>query len=167
MVVEYELLRKQKDIIDGLKTYFGVESTEFNAFPYFETEKLGDDFLYQMLSEHYELELKYQEILMQRKNSEAEKNNLKKIEESRMKIMNYLENIQLAFEERELICREKLKHHGIDVNHASVNSNFRRELDVLNKLYLFLLEKKVFLTIYRVGVILPIKILEKSRKHAA
>lgn len=131
---------------------------------YMESEQLDDEFLHQMMSENYELELKYQEMLMHRTNSNEENKIVKQINEARKKILKYIEQINLAFDDRLLICRQKLIHKGVDVKDVSIHSNSKRKLDVLNKLYTFLLEKKIFLTIYRAGFVMPVRILEKSRK---
>ncbi len=81
-------------------------------------------------------------------------------------ILNYLENLNKALDSEIKVVDQFIADYKNDIQKLPKSAqgvlNIQRELDVNNKMYLFLLEKKTNTLIARAGIIPQVRIIEKT-----
>ena len=128
----------------------------------------GDVYLQLKVQEFYALQLsKSDKIYSVSENHPSMIKLRKDLVEMRKDILTYLKNLKIALsvqidENKKLIQKYKNNVQGIPRSLQGVE-NIRRELEVNNKMYLFLLEKKTNTLIAKAGIIPQVQIVEKSQ----
>ncbi|UKN01558.1 polysaccharide biosynthesis tyrosine autokinase [Paracrocinitomix mangrovi] len=159
-------LENQKSSIQALKVY--LESTDDSRIlpPSFYIEE-RDFYLQQAISEVRSLQVDLEISLTHSTEENAIIRNLKKeILMKKRDIIKYIENLKNALDDRidsatQYIARYKYNVKSIPLSQQGI-SNIQRELDVNNKMYMFLLEKKTNTLIARAGIIPQVRILETT-----
>lgn len=162
---ERELLKKESSML-ALKKYLQDTKNDHYLPPNFYIEE-NDFYLSKAVESLRTSQLKYEISL-----SHSTENNKKMIESKKQistlksDIIKYIDNVLDAFQvektELGLYIGEYKKMIKQLPKSAQGISNIQRELDVNNKMYLFLLEKKTNTLIARAGIIPQVRVIEKT-----
>ncbi|MFT5820844.1 MAG: tyrosine-protein kinase Etk/Wzc [Crocinitomix sp.] len=160
------LLEQKKGSVVALTEY--LKSSEDNRVlpPSFYIEE-NDEYLRDAIGEVRKRQIRYEIDKTQK--SEENRTMIQARKEIAMlnnDILNYLENLLVAFKLQITIADSFIRDYKNDIRKLPKSAqgvmNIQRELDVNNKMYLFLLEKKTNTLIARAGIIPQVKIIEKT-----
>ncbi|NOQ73576.1 MAG: polysaccharide biosynthesis tyrosine autokinase [Crocinitomix sp.] len=160
------MLEQKKGSVVALSEY--LKSSEDNRVlpPSFYIEE-NDEYLREAIGEVRKRQIRYEIDKTQK--SEENRTMIQARKEIAMlnnDILNYLENLLLAFNQQITIADSYIRDYKNDIRKLPKSAqgvmNIQRELDVNNKMYLFLLEKKTNTLIARAGIIPQVKIIEKT-----
>lgn len=166
-----EFLRQQREVemglssLDFLEDYILTTTEEHLQPPSFYILD-GESILKEKVQDMYENQLGLIEII--HNYSESHPTVIKKQEElgiMKRDLLIYISNLRKALQLKEIGIEDKLKKYKgeIQLLPRAVQGveNIKRELDVNNKMYLFLLEKKTNTLIARAGIIPQVQVIEK------
>jgi capsular exopolysaccharide synthesis family protein len=160
------MLEQKKGSVVSLKEY--LKSSEDNRVlpPSFYIEE-NDEYLKEAIGEVRKRQIRYEIDKTQK--SEDNRTMIQARKEIAMlnnDILNYLENLLEAFNRQIEIVDDYIRDYKNDIRQLPKSAqgvmNIQRELDVNNKMYLFLLEKKTNTLIARAGIIPQVKIIETT-----
>ena len=127
----------------------------------------GDQYLREKVDEFYANQLRLSERSYSVSENHPSVIKMKKeLVEMRKDLLTYLTNLKTALESQindnaRLIAKYKSEVQGIPISLQGID-NIKRELDVNNRMYLFLLEKKTNTLIAKAGIIPQVQIVEKA-----
>ena len=169
--VEFTKIRRElgqkKTSVESLKIYLESSEDERILPPYFFIEQ-SDDYLKETIgkirTKQVSIELK--------KNQEQEVSpnliNLRKeIAMLKNDVKLYLVNLETAIDQEIILVDQYIDEFKRDIKSLPKSAqdimNIQRELDVNNKMYIFLLEKKTNTLIARAGIIPQVKVIESTQ----
>ena len=158
---------EQRASITLLEKYLSSENEDRTIPPYFYIEK-ADNNLADLLTELRMKQSKLETLRTQiSEDNTGYKNLRKEIQILKGDVKLYLSNLRVAIISKiELLNEELSNYRGKIVElpkSAQDIMNIQRELDVNNKMYLYLLEKKTNTLITRAGIIPQVRIIEETR----
>lgn len=160
------MLEQKKGSVIALKEYLKSSDDTRVLPPSFYIEE-NDGYLKEAIGEVRKRQIRYEIDKTQK--SEENKTMIQAQKEIAMlnnDILNYLENLLIAFNQQIEIADSFIRDYKNDIRKLPKSAqgvmNIQRELDVNNKMYLFLLEKKTNTLIARAGIIPQVKIIEKT-----
>lgn len=163
---EKRLLEQKKGDVIALKEYLKSSDDTRVLPPSFYIEQ-NDNYLREAIGEVRKKQIRY-EIDKTQKSEEnlSMINNKREISMLNNDILNYLENLLVALNGQIAIADDFISDYKNDIKRLPKSAqgvlNIQRELDVNNKMYLFLLEKKTNTLIARAGIIPQVRIIEKT-----
>lgn len=149
-----------------LENYIRTSEDERLLPPSFYVLK-DDEYLRSQVNEFYNLQLSISDKVYNVSEDHPAVDKMRdELIQKRKDLLTYIKNLKLAIESQinensKLINRYKKEVQDIPISSQGVD-NIRRELDVNNKMYLFLLEKKTNTLIARAGIIPQVQIVEKA-----
>lgn len=159
-------LEKRKNSVIALQSYF--QDIEENRVlpPSFYIER-NDAYLGEAIGEIRKKQIRYEIDKTQKSEDNLSMINTKKqIAMLNNDVRNYLENLLFALNAEIEVADEFITRYRADIRKLPKSAqgvmNIQRELDVNNKMYLFLLEKKTNTLIARAGIIPQVRIIEKT-----
>lgn len=163
---EKRLLEQKKGSVLSLREY--LKSSDDNRVlpPSFYIEQ-NDNYLKEAIGEVRKKQIRYEIDKTQKSEDNLSMIYAKKeIAMLNNDIVNYLENLLSALNQEIKIADEFINDYKNDIRKLPKSAqgvmNIQRELDVNNKMYLFLLEKKTNTLIARAGIIPQVRIIEKT-----
>ena len=160
------MLEQKRGSVEALTEYLKSSEDTRVLPPSFYIEE-NDEYLREAIGEVRKRQIRYEIDKTQK--SEENKTMVQSLKEIAMlnnDILNYLENLLVAFNRQIEISDSFIKEYSNDIRKLPKSAqgvmNIQRELDVNNKMYLFLLEKKTNTLIARAGIIPQVKIIEKT-----
>lgn len=159
-------LQRKKSSIMLLENYISNTKDERLLPPSFYIME-GDEYLRTNVDEFYALQLQVGDQVHNYTDDHPTIINMKEnLVEIKKDILIYIANLKIAIEEQivennAIVNKFKESVQGIPRTLQGVD-NIRRELEVNNKMYLFLLEKKTNTLIARAGIIPQVQIIESS-----
>ena len=163
---EKRVLEQKKGSVLALQEY--LKSSDDNRVlpPSFYIEQ-NDVFLKEAIGEVRKKQIRYEIDKTQKSEDNLSMIYLKKeIAMLNNDILNYLENLMGALNQEITIADEFINDYKNDIRKLPKSAqgvmNIQRELDVNNKMYLFLLEKKTNTLIARAGIIPQVRIIENT-----
>lgn len=160
------MLEQKKGSVIALAEYLRLSEDTRVLPPSFYIEQ-NDEYLKEAIGEVRRRQIRYEIDKTQK--SEENKTMVQSLKEIAMlnnDILNYLENLLGAFNRQIVIADNYIQDYKNDIRKLPKSAqgvmNIQRELDVNNKMYLFLLEKKTNTLIARAGIIPQVKIIEKT-----
>lgn len=163
---EKRILEQKKGSVRALQEY--LRSSEDNRVlpPSFYIEQ-NDSYLKEAIGEVRKKQIRYEIDKTQKSEDNLSMIHLKKeIAMLNNDVLNYLDNLLIALNQQIDIADEFIGDYRSDIRKLPKSAqgvmNIQRELDVNNKMYLFLLEKKTNTLIARAGIIPQVKIIEKT-----
>jgi len=163
---EKRLLEQKKGSVLSLREY--LKSSDDNRVlpPSFYIEQ-NDNYLKEAIGEVRKKQIRYEIDKTQKSEDNLSMIYAKKeIAMLNNDIVNYLENLLSALNQEIKIADEFISDYKNDIRKLPKSAqgvmNIQRELDVNNKMYLFLLEKKTNTLIARAGIIPQVRIIEKT-----
>lgn len=160
-------LEEQKSSVHLLEKYLEMDSDSRTLPPYFYIER-ADIYLSSLISD---LRIKQSRLEMMQtqvyEENQGYKNIQKEIITIKGDIKNYLSNLKVAIQNKidklnMNISSQKERISDLPKSAQDI-LNIQRELDVNNKMYLFLLEKKTNTLITRAGIIPQVRVIEEPR----
>lgn len=160
------ILDKKISSIDALENYLENTDDEHVLPPFFYIEE-SDFYLREAINEVRNLQVD----LELKKAKESDENfNVKMIKKKISllisDILNYLGNLRVALEKERIKTEEYISKYKSEIRELPKSEqgimNIQRELDVKNKMYLFLLEKKTNTLIARAGIIPQVQVIESA-----
>lgn len=163
---EKRILEQKKGSVIALQEY--LKSSDDNRVlpPSFYIEQ-NDVYLKEAIGEVRKKQIRYEIDKTQRSEDNMNMIYLKKeIAMLNNDVLNYLENLMGALNQEITIADEFINDYKNDIRKLPKSAqgvmNIQRELDVNNKMYLFLLEKKTNTLIARAGIIPQVRIIENT-----
>ena len=163
---EDRLLNEKKSSVIALKEYV-LDSKDGNLLPPSLFILDEDEYLNETISQLYDLQLKAADQKITKTTNNPEYENLtKKIGELRKDLLIYSNSLITALSDRIEINRELVREYRAKMEKLPISAsgleNLDRQLDVNNKMYLFLLERRINTLIARAGIIPQAKVIEKA-----
>lgn len=163
---EKRMLEQKRGSVLALKEY--LKSSDDNRVlpPSFYIEQ-NDVYLKEAIGEVRKKQIRYEIDKTQKSEENLSMVYLKKeIAMLNNDILNYLENLMVALNQEIGMADEFINDYKSDIRKLPKSAqgvmNIQRELDVNNKMYLFLLEKKTNTLIARAGIIPQVRIIERT-----
>ncbi|MDG1914953.1 MAG: polysaccharide biosynthesis tyrosine autokinase [Crocinitomix sp.] len=160
------ILEQKKGSVIALTEYLRISEDNRVLPPSFYIEE-NDEYLKEAIGEVRKRQIRYEIDKTQK--SEDNRTMIQARKEIAMlnnDILNYLENLLGAFNRQIEIADRYIRDYKNDIRQLPKSAqgvmNIQRELDVNNKMYLFLLEKKTNTLIARAGIIPQVKIIERT-----
>lgn len=160
-------LEEQKSSVLSLEKYLSSELDEHMLPPYFYVER-SDIYLAELIASLRTKQSKLETMRTQVSEDNLGFKNVRvEIQALKSDIKSYLNNLKIALnvkidELNESASRYKSKITDLPKSAQDI-LNIQRELDVNNKMYLFLLEKKTNTLITRAGIIPQVRVIEEPR----
>ena len=160
------VLEQKKSALKTLESYI-LNLDDENFLPPTFDALVSDIYITQTIRRVYELQLDLKgQSASQLANNENIKKKKGEINGLKKDLLIYIKNLETAVNSEitdlnNFIVRNKSKIKKIPVSEQGV-ANIKRELDVNNKMYLFLLEKKTNSLIARAGIIPQVRLVESA-----
>ena len=128
----------------------------------------GDEYLKKSINEFYSIQIERSEMMISAKEGNISVRQLDgKIDQLRFNLLTYLKNSEKAYEDKlkdvdKEIKRFESKLMGVPKDQRHL-LNIERRLQVNEKLYLFLLEKRAETIISEGGIVSEVRVLEKAK----
>ncbi len=163
---EKRVLEEKKGSVLALKEYLKNSDDTRVLPPSFYIEQ-NDLYLKEAIGEVRKKQIRYEIEKTQKSEDNLSMINAKReIAMLNNDVRNYLENLLIALEQEVKNADAYIKDYKEDIRKLPKSAqgimNIQRELDVNNKMYLFLLEKKTNTLIARAGIIPQVRIIEKT-----
>jgi len=161
------LLQHKKHSLESLEAYLINLGDEGHILPPSFPDLKEDIYITKTITKIYELQLDLQSKFSSHlSSSDAIKLLQKKIASLKKDMLIYIDNVKEIvnidmLEVDSYISKNKSNIKKIPVSEQGI-SNIKRELDVNNKMYLFLLEKKTNTLIARAGIIPQVRVVENA-----
>lgn len=159
-------LEQRKGALKTLEAYILNLTDESFLPPTFEA-LAGDDYISQTVKRVYELQLELQgKSATQLADNPSVKRSKLEINSLKKDLLIYIKNVETAINDQiadlaNYIAKNRNSIKRIPVSEQGL-ANIKRELDVNNKMYLFLLEKKTNSLIARAGIIPQVRVVETA-----
>lgn len=160
-------LQMQAEALNDLEEYI-AQNKDPQFLPPSAFFSFGDDFLDKSVSQLYSMQLTYSNLLMQATPSNPELISLdSNINRQRRIMLTYINNNRLAIIENIKATQMQsdtsiMKLQGIPIKQRGL-INIRRNLQVNENMYIFLLQKRANTIIARAGILPETKIIDKAR----